>query len=111
MSDCSTNANRPYDVARLRIEFQDGEVPWMYPLALNGRVIRGVYVDNERYELGSDALRLACQHVAEDTGSCPYDVHHLECASWEDDCDGRCSANVDMAACWQRYFNAKAVSA
>ncbi len=49
MSDCSTNANRPYDVARLRIEFGDGEVPWMYPLALNGRVIRGVYVDGERY--------------------------------------------------------------
>lgn len=61
--------------------------------------------------LGSDALRLACQHVAEATGSCPYDVHHLECASWEDGCEGRCSANVDMAACWQRYFNARAVSA
>ena len=50
MSDCSNSSMQPYDVARLRIEFQDGEVPWMYPLALNGRTISGVYVDNMRYE-------------------------------------------------------------
>ena len=50
MSDCSTNANGPYDVARLRIEFEGEEIPWMYPLALNGRVIQGVYVDGKRYE-------------------------------------------------------------
>ena len=50
MSDCSNSSMQPYDVARLCIEFQDGEVPWMYPLALNGRTISGVYVDNERYE-------------------------------------------------------------
>ena len=50
MSDCSNSSMQPYDVARLRIEFQDGEVPWMYPLSLNGRTISGVYVDNERYE-------------------------------------------------------------
>ena len=49
MSDCSTNANGPYDVARLRIEFEGEEIPWMYPLALNGRVIKGVFVGNERY--------------------------------------------------------------
>lgn len=50
MSDCSTNAYKPYDVARLRIEFGGEEPPWKYPLALNGRVIGGVFVDGERYE-------------------------------------------------------------
>lgn len=49
MSVRGTNANGPYDVARLRIEFEGGEIPWMYPLALNGRVIQGVFVDGERY--------------------------------------------------------------
>ena len=47
MRDCSTNANKPYDVARLRIEFGIGETPWMYPLALNGRTISGVFVDDK----------------------------------------------------------------
>ena len=50
MSDCRVPESQGYDVARLRIEFGDGEVPWMYPLALNGRTIKGVYVDGERYE-------------------------------------------------------------
>lgn len=39
-----------YDVCRLRIEFDGDETPWMYPLALNGRSIQGVFVDGERYE-------------------------------------------------------------
>ena len=56
MSDCSTNANGPYDVARLRIEFEGEEIPWMYPLALNGRSIQGVYVDGEQHEFGADSL-------------------------------------------------------
>ena len=51
MSDCSNSSMQPYDVARLRIEFQDGEVPLMYPLALNGRTISGVYVSGVRVEL------------------------------------------------------------
>ena len=50
MSDCRVPEPNGYDVARLRIEFEGEETPWMYPLALNGRVIRGVYVDGERYE-------------------------------------------------------------
>ena len=54
MSDCSNSSMQPYDVARLRIEFDGEEIPWMYPLALNGRTISGVFVDNERYERVDD---------------------------------------------------------
>lgn len=50
MSDCRVPEPQGYDVARLRIEFEGEEIPWMYPLALNGRVMKGVYVDGERYE-------------------------------------------------------------
>ena len=52
----------------------------------------------------STALKLACQHVVEDLGICPYDVHSLDCADWEDDCERRCKPNIDMAECWERYF-------
>lgn len=50
MSDCSNSSMAPYDVCRLRIEFECEETPWMYPLALNGRTIKGVFVNGERYE-------------------------------------------------------------
>lgn len=50
MSDCRVPEPQGYDVCRLRIEFQGDEIPWMYPLALNGRSIQGVFVDSERYE-------------------------------------------------------------
>lgn len=50
MNDSHDQKRDGYDVCRLRIEFDGEEIPWMYPLALNGRVIQGVYVDNERYE-------------------------------------------------------------
>lgn len=39
-----------YDVCRLRIEFEDGEFPWLYPLALNGRVIKAMFADGEPVE-------------------------------------------------------------
>lgn len=48
MSDCSNTAG--YDVLRLQADFEGQEFPWMYPLALNGRSIQGVYVDGERYK-------------------------------------------------------------
>lgn len=77
MSDCRVPEPQGYDVARLRIEFQDGEVPWMYPLALNGRVIRGVYVDGERYERVRE-----CELEHHDTGW----VSCRECnTSWKND--------------------------
>ena len=50
MNDSHDQKRDGYDVARLRIEFEGEEIPWMYPLALNGRVIKDVFVDNERYE-------------------------------------------------------------
>ena len=49
MSDCSNSSMAPYDVCRLRVEFSGEENPWMYPLALNGRIIQGVFVDGVRY--------------------------------------------------------------
>ena len=39
-----------YDVCRLRIEFEGGEIPWLYPLALNGRVIKAMFADGEPVE-------------------------------------------------------------
>lgn len=48
MSDCSSQNG--YDAIMLRIDFEGEQQPWMYPLALNGRVMKGVYVDGERYE-------------------------------------------------------------
>lgn len=54
-----------------------------------------------------DALRLACEHIEAFEGTCPYDVHSLECSSWEDWCEANCKSNVDMAACWERYFKGK----
>ena len=60
MSDCSTNANGPYDVVHLRIEFEGGKIPWMYPLALNGRVMKGGYVDGDLF---APVVRCRdCQH-------------------------------------------------
>ena len=40
-----------YDTCRLRIEFDnnDGGIPWTYALALNGRTIRELYVNELRY--------------------------------------------------------------
>lgn len=81
MSDCRVPEPRGYDVARLRIEFEGEEIPWMYPLALNGRSIQGVFVDGERYErvrecnviklfsarfpheFGNEVVELSCGHL------------------------------------------------
>lgn len=48
-----------------------------------------------------DALGLACEHIAA-YGSCPYDEYFYE--GMDADCGERCSADVDHAECWRRYF-------
>ena len=35
-----------YDVLQLRVEFENEEVPWMYPIALEGRTVSGIFVNN-----------------------------------------------------------------
>ena len=49
-----------------------------------------------------DALRRACQFIA-DYGSCPYDTFDLY-EPWEESCYQKCSADIDRAECWRRYF-------
>lgn len=48
------------------------------------------------------ALRKACEFIA-DYGSCPYDAFDLY-EPWEESCYQKCSADVDRAECWRRYF-------
>lgn len=50
-------------------------------------------------------LRLACEGYAECVGSCPYDIHLYE--PWAESCYEKCSANIDYAECWERYFMQK----
>lgn len=83
MSDCRVPEPQGYDVARLRIEFGDGEVPWMYPLALNGRSIRGVYVDGERYthERTCHAIAIYNMHdewCGDECSACGYEWYEDE---------------------------------
>lgn len=47
-------------------------------------------------------LRRACEFIA-DYGSCPYDTFDLY-EPWEESCYQKCSADVDRAECWRRYF-------
>jgi len=54
MSDCANGGrNVPdrngYPTMRLRVEFAGEEQPWMYPIALNGREVIGIYVDGVEY--------------------------------------------------------------
>ena len=49
MSDCSNSRCEPYDACRLAIHFYGEEQPWLYPLALNGRVIKDVFVGGRHY--------------------------------------------------------------
>ena len=48
MSDCSNQSG--YDAIMLHIDFEGEEQPWMYPLALNGRVIERVLIGGELYK-------------------------------------------------------------
>lgn len=48
-------------------------------------------------------LRLACERYAGCVGSCPYDIHDLY-EPWEESCSEKCSAFIDYAECWERYF-------
>lgn len=48
------------------------------------------------------ALRRACEFIA-DYGSCPYDTFDLY-EPWEESCYQKCSADIDRAECWRRYF-------
>ena len=50
-------------------------------------------------------LRLACEGYAECIGSCPYDIHLYE--PWAESCYEKCSAIIDYAECWERYFMQK----
>lgn len=48
------------------------------------------------------ALRRACGFIA-DYGSCPYDTFDLY-EPWDESCHQKCSADIDRAECWRRYF-------
>lgn len=67
-------------------------------------VKKGVLMNEEL----SDALDKACKLINEVTGSCPFDQCDLELDDTE--CDKRCTANIDMAACWRDYFTGKLVT-
>ena len=55
----------------------------------------------QRVEEMEAALRKACQFIA-GYGSCPYDTYFYE--PWDVSCYQKCSADIDYAECWQRYF-------
>ena len=83
MSDCQVPDPQGYDVARLRIEFQGEEIPWMYPLALNGRVMKGVYVDGERYERVRECRAIAIYNMhdewcGDECSACGYEWYEDE---------------------------------
>lgn len=59
-------------------------------------------------DTGGGALGLACGLIADVTGTCPYDYCWRETWHWQDDCERRCEPDIDMAECWQRYFEEKA---
>lgn len=46
----------------------------------------------------AEALHLACDHVAEREGTCPYDLYDVEARDCLRECDD------DMARCWRIYF-------
>lgn len=54
MSDCRNGGRTVYErpegmpVMRIRVEFAGAVEPWVYPLALNGRVVDAIYVDGMR---------------------------------------------------------------
>ena len=47
MSDCSNSTS--YDAIRIVIDFEGEVDPWQYPLALNGRTVRGASIGGVRY--------------------------------------------------------------
>lgn len=52
----------------------------------------------------TDALREACRELVAYAGTCPFDAKDTDTANWSERCDRECSTDVDMAACWMRYF-------
>ena len=90
------DAVRRYDAALKRLHArmrEESEIP-------NLRAeIDGLKWQVEELE---SALRGACQFIA-DYGSCPYDTFDLY-ESWDESCYQKCSADVDRAECWRRYF-------
>jgi hypothetical protein len=48
------------------------------------------------------ALDRACRFIA-DYGSCPYDAFDLY-EPWDESCYQKCSADIDRAECWRRWF-------
>lgn len=53
MSDCANGGRnvyqRPHETLRMRMEFVGENQPWMYALALNGREVDALYLDEVRY--------------------------------------------------------------
>ena len=64
--------------------------------------------DEPTYDGLSEALDKACRMIQEHIGTCPLDQCDLEID--DTDCDKRCTANIDMAACWRDYFTGKLVT-
>jgi len=52
----------------------------------------------------TDPLREACREIVAYAGTCPFDAKDTDTANWSERCDRECSTDVDMAACWMRYF-------
>ena len=51
------------------------------------------------------ALDRACDFIA-GYGSCPYDTFDLY-EPWDESCYQKCSADIDRAECWRRFFMAE----
>ena len=51
----------------------------------------------------ADALERASKFAADISGTCPYDMFDLY-EPWEESCYQKCSADIDRAECWRRYF-------
>ena len=68
-----------YETLMLHLEFEGQEVPWMYPLALNGRKLSKVVIGGEEYQAVSicttDAIKFALEKVANEN----YDLKKLLC--------------------------------
>ena len=89
-------AVRSYDAARAKLDArlrEESELPNMR-----------AEVDGLQWQVDEleSALRKACEFIA-DYGSCPYDTFDLY-EPWEESCHQKCSADIDRAECWMRYF-------
>ena len=49
--------------------------------------------------MNAKALKKACEHIVERTGSCPYETLDVDL-----NCEEICHKGIDMWLCWCKYF-------